>query len=589
MDYHTMDLSPSQKRVLSFVAQREGNLLVLGEPGTGKSFVLKALQDLLTARGLKHTTVAPRGAAAYLVGGETLHSKLVPFHRGAGILRDAAEMRATLKKALGGELGGGSSARAREREAFWKGLDVLFFDEVFLCDGGLFAITDHTARVCRNNDRPFGGIRLCCMGDPFQISPRGATFHPFRPVRVRHDDEGSGGEEAGSSFADEHTLHPWDEARMAVFELLENKRQESDLAFRELLGNLRRGSAVKDMPEAARALLLSRCVEQPPPGVVALYWSREDARNHNRTRNETVVGDTVALLTVSWLMGDGTPFPKRHDTEELRELARLRDDYVAKLPVEGEMAVKTGSSVMLLTNLDIRSGAYCGAVGTVLDVTRDKDAAITSLRLALNAGGEPVAIGPHVETITYGGVSCTVTHWQLGFGWAATYDSIQGKTLDAVACAVTPRLPPGMLYVGITRVRKAKDFYLFANVNRYNEISSVGRILCDCPEIFRPDPHVVAFMESLRTTSAHEVTDVDVFQALSDRPRQPNDGPRPSCMLCGGPPEIVLQPCAHLATCEDCWASARKDGARSCPECREIVRGIVKAALCSGRYGGSPA
>lgn len=148
-----MSLSPSQKRVLSFVAEQEGNLIVLGETGTGKSFVLKAMQDLLTARGLKHATVAPRGEAAYLVGGDTLHSKIVPFLRGAGILRDAAEMRATLKKALGGELGGGSSARAKAREAFWMGLDFLFVDEVFLSDGGLFAILDHTARVCRIDER----------------------------------------------------------------------------------------------------------------------------------------------------------------------------------------------------------------------------------------------------------------------------------------------------------------------------------------------------------------------------------------------------------------------------------------------------
>ena len=174
-----------------------------------------------------------------------------------------------------------------------------------------------------------------------------------------------------------------------------------------------------------------------------------------------------------------------------RELESAVREFVAKLPSEGrDTVLRENGVVMLLTNLDVSGGAYRGATGKVVDVVRDGDEKITGVQLALTSqakGADPVLVVPIVEVVCRGACSARISYWPIGYGYAGTYISSQGKTLSEVACGVCPNMPPGMVYVGITRVRRWEDARFFANVNKYNPNNrDAFKILMD-PSVMRMD------------------------------------------------------------------------------------------------------
>lgn len=177
-------LTPSQTVAIRLFVETDANLAIGGPAGTGKSHTMERLRKVCDSRGLKHTTLAPRGACAFLGGGETIHRKLGTLPHGRPFWANATEMRTCLWRALGGRLGGGKSSRkALERADFFRGLDVLLVDEIYLAEAGLLAMLDLTARELRGVDAPMGGLRVVVVGDPYQLTPKGST-HVWRPVAL---------------------------------------------------------------------------------------------------------------------------------------------------------------------------------------------------------------------------------------------------------------------------------------------------------------------------------------------------------------------------------------------------------------------
>ena len=123
-------LTPSQLRAAHFVLNGSGNCLIDGPPGNGKSYLLKVLQEELSKRRVKHFTLAPRGACAFIVVGDTIHSKLLPLHRNRPYFEQPSDLHDALRSALAGHLGQPQSRRGKARSEFWRGLDILFIDEV---------------------------------------------------------------------------------------------------------------------------------------------------------------------------------------------------------------------------------------------------------------------------------------------------------------------------------------------------------------------------------------------------------------------------------------------------------------------------
>ena len=146
------------------------HILLFGEPGTGKSRMLRLLADFLAAAfdgplpSGRVQVVAAFGIVALNVGGVTLHSW-------AGLGHDEAELSDD-----GGKL---SSAKVMDhivRSApwaisHWQKVSWLLIDEASLLSCELFDVLEVVARSLRKNDEFFGGIRLVMAFDFFQLFP----------------------------------------------------------------------------------------------------------------------------------------------------------------------------------------------------------------------------------------------------------------------------------------------------------------------------------------------------------------------------------------------------------------------------------
>ena len=484
-DAATDNLTPSQAAARRFFADTAGNALILGQPGTGKSYLLKALQEDCDRRRLKHATLAWSGAAAHAVRGFTLHSRLVPLPHGRPVCKTADEMRDCLWRALRGSLGGNvANAKVAARAEFWATLDVLFIDEIFLVDAGMFALADLTARRLRGNDEPFGGVRLVVMGDPNQMAPQKDALHPFRPVPLGdppQQDDDDDEEPALPPVAVRTELHPWAEAAFTPFTLRENKRQEAadQAVFRTTLEMMCTRPA-REMPAQQLDLLRSMCVTAIPDGAYALFWSREDAERRNAACNDATGGAVLAELSLGIEYGG--------PSGAVRELESAVREFVAALPFEGrDTVLREGGLLMLLTNLDVAGGAYRGATGTVSSIVRD-GTKVTGVCLTLDSqppGAEPVLVVPMVETIAKGDFTCKISYWPIGYGYAGTYISAQGKTINKIALAVTPSMPPGTL--------------LFINYN--------AALQYPCQPLFEAETYIATWTCSSKMNIFHRIGD----------------------------------------------------------------------------------
>ena len=264
------------------------------------------------------------------------------------------------------------------------------------------------------------------------------------------------------------------------------------------------------------------------------------------------------------------------------ELETLHDEFVNKeMPVEGkELVLREGCRYMLLANTDLEGGAFRGAVGTVVGVKAGTSGEVEDVHLKLDS--QPPEAKPHVlhrRTEVLDGPSggrCRVSFFPLGYGYAGTYDSVQGKTLEKVVCAVTPRMPAGMLYVGISRVRRAENVYIVPNVNSFNSCTDAERILLSNPGITRVDKKVARFAKELHALSCFMKYDPDVFAELKASTTQvplPETGP-PLCRMCGAAADTLAVPCGHLCACATCWDDAvLNHGLRTCFGCVRLVTG----------------
>ena len=73
-----MKLTNGQKNALHEFNSGK-NILLLGDPGTGKSTLISAIVENAVATGKKVVRTASTGIAAQLIGGRTIHSLLKAF------------------------------------------------------------------------------------------------------------------------------------------------------------------------------------------------------------------------------------------------------------------------------------------------------------------------------------------------------------------------------------------------------------------------------------------------------------------------------------------------------------------------------
>ena len=145
-----MELTPCQMHALNTI-QSDKNVFVTGEAGTGKSFLI---HHYILKHAPKTPILASTGAAAVLVGGRTFHSFF-----SLGILEGGK------RKTIEGALKNGK-LRKRLREC-----KEIIIDEISMLPGIVLSTAEEICRLHRENDEPWGGIRVIAVGDFAQLPP----------------------------------------------------------------------------------------------------------------------------------------------------------------------------------------------------------------------------------------------------------------------------------------------------------------------------------------------------------------------------------------------------------------------------------
>lgn len=379
------------------------NVLIIGEGGTGKTFMLKKLIKILDAEDISAVMTASTGVAASNVGGKT-------FHSFSGIGLGEGERDSLLKKVLG---------RKKIVEDIIT-TRVLFIDEISMLGVSIFDKVDYIFRKVRKFNEPFGGMQLVLCGDFLQLPPVNDNF-----------------------------IFNWEkfgQLKLKTVNLTEKKRYDdeewSSLLSRARVGKLSQQDSriLKDKCEESARINFSTFEIRP----TILYCKKVDVDYENKTELKKIDDDKYTFYATDTHTG--------MNQLQINFLFTQLDQLIPK-----KISLKKGAQVMLRYNMDVKSGLVNGARGVVLEINEKSEMVTVKFH-----NGIIVPIGQHVWDIKDKKAKVKVSREQIPLilAYSITIHKCQGLTLDLAICNLKDVFEYGQAYVALSRVRNLKGLYL---------------------------------------------------------------------------------------------------------------------------------
>jgi len=428
-------LTEEQRKAYDLVEQGK-SIFLTGPGGTGKSFLLKTMYELIPERRGKHVAVtALTGCAALLIGrfAKTLHS-----WAGIGLGRESSTvLAATIRR----------SGKALRR---WLGTDILIIDEVSMLTPDLLEKLDDVAKILRRNSAPMGGLQVVFVGDFYQLPP------------VNKD------KEKEIPFVFESPV--WKEIVQQTVSLTQILRQD-DPIFHKILDEARHGA----LSEESLAILRKRVNlpwQQLKIRPTLLFTRRVEVDMVNERNLKALQGDKKIFKAETTFVPVETTVGLTKESIEVKKAVEKMDKDGPYMP---ELILSVGAQVMLLTNLDYDTGLVNGSRGVVVDFEPNGAPLVQFLR------GNPVPIpASSWESTDIDGLSRKQIPLKLAY--AITIHKAQGATLDCALIDIgTSTFECGQAYVALSRVKNLDSLYVW-------DVEATA---------FRAHPKVLEFYKSL--------------------------------------------------------------------------------------------
>lgn len=414
-------LSKSQKRALDAIMQRQ-SVFFTGAAGTGKSHILKVLQDVLGALKLssKICFTAPTGVAACNIRGLTLHSW-------AGIGQGTDDTEALI----------GQVMRSRQASQRWRETDILVIDEISMLSAELFDKLDIIGRRVRNTLQVFGGLQLVLCGDFFQLPPVGLG----RNASFTFDAA------AWHELFDDHPEH--------MINLETVYRQKDDLTLLNILNDLRVGQVSQQSNRVLQSKVqessLAKHLPMPSVRPTKLFSTNKDVDGYNLTELQHLAD--------------------QHDSDEASEPRFYQSVDEGKEPYMNQLrsgtkapqalTLRIGAQVMLLKNLSASEGLVNGARGSVIGFEKANGRSafyphLPVVKFQVFVGSEK---REEVRTITHDSwdikqgdrVLASRIQIPLILAWAISIHKSQGMTIPLLEVSFHKMFEYGQGYVALSR------------------------------------------------------------------------------------------------------------------------------------------
>jgi ATP-dependent exoDNAse (exonuclease V) alpha subunit len=302
---------------------------------------------------------------------------------------------------------------------------AVFVDECSMMTPAFLFQADYIlSRVRDQLSVPFGGMTIIFVGDFAQLPPVDS--------------------EANHQVKFIFETHLWHSAvHDRLFLLRSNHRQALDPLFAQVCSEIRVGK----LTETGRALLQSRVLSERIDLDRLL-----GKRLFIATRNDTV--STMNERYLGGLDGQELTFRAQVYRQPLpREMHKEIDQQ--QLPMDSDIRIRVGSTVMLLVNRDVANGLVNGAMGTVVGGTVN-----ANLQIRFHQSDLVHEIPYHSWSFRQGTEWVIYSQIPVRLAAAITAHKSQGMTVNSAVIVGAPRMQPAMFYVMMSRVRSRTGLFL---------------------------------------------------------------------------------------------------------------------------------
>jgi len=366
----------NQEQQLALEAVSNGdNIFITGGAGVGKSYLVN---EIVKSTKKKIGVCAMTGCAALLINGATLHSYLA-----IGLAKESA-------KVLAGKIRKFVTVVQRIQD-----LDILLIDEVSMLNDELFEKVYEFLQIVRRNPKPFGGVQMIFVGDPFQLAPVEGDYC--------------------------FTSKLWKDIK--VHTLVQNMRQAGDQEFKDLLDRVRWGKCSNEDYQTLKKLKTTTF----PDGIIPtkLYSKNINVDAINQSELDKLSTEV-----------------KVYSTEYVSEPSKK---WATSNKIPERVLFKVGAQVMCTRNIPLL-GLVNGSRGVIESLEPD------SVRIHL-LNGEIVRL-PYISVTPFDNQFLVVKFLPLKLAWAVTIHSSQGMTIDALEVDLGKDIfAYGQAYTGLSRAK----------------------------------------------------------------------------------------------------------------------------------------